>query len=261
MQPLKGFVAKLTRSLGRRLAARSQAKRIRHAPFYVRYPYREALPVAVCDARGAIDLERRFFFNRVPKCANSTVAVKLAELKLGRVMRAGAAKKAFARPSELSAEELAAFDGFFKFTFVRNPYSRALSAYLNKIVRGKKAGYLRAADSSEAAPSFLDFCRYLERGGLSENAHWAPQVSLMLLPIAEFDLIGRVESLNEDLRRVLERLAPGNALGSPDRHGPPPTNAETQLDLYYDAECAEIVERIYRRDFETFGYATGLPVA
>ncbi len=246
------------RKLIDRIGARSRAERIARAPFYVRFPYRHALPLAACDARGAVDVERRLFFNRVPKCANSTVAVRLVELRLRRIVPAREAKRSFARPSDLDANEVAELDDFFKFTVVRNPYARALSAYLNKIASGRKRKYLQRAGIEAIDPSFRDFCTYLDHGGLFENAHWAPQTSLMLLPVERFDRIGKVETLSEDLRAIFARIAPGRPATSAERSGPAATHAESKLAAHYDETSAAIVARLYRSDFETFGYSTRL---
>jgi hypothetical protein len=251
------MLGKISEPIARRLAAVSQRRRIRRAPFYRVYPHRSALALTICDVRGAIDRERRFFFNRIPKSANSTVSIQLAELKLGRTATEREAKRAFARPSELTAAEVAAFERFFKFTVVRNPYSRALSAYLDKIVSGRKLAYLRRAPGAAPLPSFADFCTYLDRGGLHENAHWAPQTSLMLIPIDRFDFMGRVETLSEDLKRILERVAPRGAVAGSDVASRRP-RASASLAAHYDDRCAEIVRRLYRSDFEAFGYSERL---
>ncbi len=241
--------------LTNRLRARSRAKRLHRAPFYEKYPYRHELPLATCDARGAIDVERRFFFNRVPKSANTTVTGRLAELKFKRVVSAHEARAAFVRPSELTAHEVAEFEGFFKFTIVRNPYARAFSAYTNKIVGGRKLDYMRRAGSPGPAPSFLEFCEYLQRGGLYENAHWAPQVSLMLIPVDRFDLIGRLETLNEAWSSIVERIEPGSARVSAERPGAKSAPSEGKPEAHYDERSADIIRKLYRRDFETFGYS------
>jgi hypothetical protein len=237
----------------------SRSARLRRTPFYRAHPYEHALPIADCDARGAVDPERRVFFNRVPKAANTSVTRRLAALRLGDDVSHHDARRAFIRPSALSAAQVAELPGYFKFTVVRNPYARVLSAYLNKIVGGKKLGYMGRSRGDAAPPSFREFLDYLERSGLHANAHWTPQTGLMLLPLAQLDFVGRVERLHEDLPFVLARVAP-------ERPAPPPeaprrTRAEADFARHYDADCAAAVRRLYRGDFAAFGYSEAIEEA
>lgn len=219
---------------------------MRYLPFYRRYPFSSPVSIASADKRGCVDLELGIFYNRVPKAANSSVVVNLAQQKLEYEIESRPAKRIFRRPSSLSREEMAGFDSLYRFTFVRNPYVRVLSAYLDKVQR--KAAHGRRA------MSFPEFLRRLERGALYRNAHWAPQASLLLLPVTEYDFIGRVESLERDLAAVLATLQggpvdrpPRSALGNW-------TGAGGRLAQYYDDDSLAIVRRLYARDFEAFGY-------
>jgi hypothetical protein len=136
-----------------------------------------------------------------------------------------------------------AFERSFKFTFVRDPYARVLSAYLDKVRTGAKITPIA---------TFTEFCRYLAAGGLHANAHWAPQSSLLLLPIERFDFIGKVENIKEDLSRVFAHL--DLKPSEPRLAGPPVTNARDLVEKEYTPDCRETVRRLYRRDFELFGY-------
>ena len=235
--------------------------RLRRAPFYRAYPYRHALAIADCDARGAADPSLRVFFNRIPKAANSAITAQLAALRLGHEVASRQAKRTFLRPSELTDRQVAELPSYFKFTIVRNPYARVLSAYLNKIVGGKKLAYLGRKPGEHAPPSFAEFLAYLERGGLHENAHWTPQASLMLLPREQLDFVGRVERLSEDLHFVVTRLAPASAAAAAGPAPPRRTRAEAEFARHYDARCAELVRSLYREDFATFGYSTDIEAA
>jgi hypothetical protein len=239
----------------------SREARLRRSPFYRAYPYRGLLPLADCDRRGAVDPALRVFFSRVPKAANSSVAVQLAELRLGRAPSQRDAKRSFLRPSELTAQQVAELPGYFKFTIVRNPYTRVLSAYLNKIVGGKKLAYLGRSRGEGAPPSFAEFLAYLDRGGLHANAHWTPQTALMLLPRERLDFVGRVERLSEDLHFVVTKLAPTSAAAASGPAPPRPTRAGADLARHYDAHCADWVRRLYRDDFAAFGYSPELSEA
>lgn len=233
-------------------------------PFYRRYPYPGGGHIGHADWRGAIDTDHRFFYNRIAKCANSTITQTLA-IHAGKPYseRAQTAKDAFTHPSALSAEQTQALaSDYFKFTFVRDPYVRLLSAYLDKIVRKRydtRRGYraLRAGRGDEP-PSIDRFIAYLADGGLYANPHWAPQTSLFLIPQAEFDFIGRVETLEADLEFVLGRLFPDRARQGRmeiSRSGPRATGAKDRVDeLLAPANIAR-VSRLYEADIAGLGYA------
>ncbi len=221
-------------------------------PFYRRYPFRSQASIRSADDRGMIDMELGFFCNRIPKAANSTVVTNLARLKFGRDISSPDAKKMFATPARLNRHEVDRLPSLFKFTVVRNPYTRTLSAYLDKIERrairdGKEssfAGFLRQAKQH---PRFL-----------YSNAHWAPQSSLMLIPINEFDLIGKVESLDSDLALIKHRLRPDmeQPVTSVTLNA---TGAGEKLRSYYNDELISLIQELYRDDFTTFGYSTEFP--
>ncbi len=221
-------------------------------PFYRRYPYKDGISINSADDRGCVDMELGFFYNRIPKAANSTIVTNLARLKFGRDITARTAKKMFRPPSALHSHEVLRFPLLFTFTVVRNPYTRTLSAYLDKVERSA----LR--DNKES--SFRDFLYSLQKGKLYSNAHWAPQSALLLLPADQFDFIGKVESIDTDLLFIKEKLQ-GKRPEKPFKSFlDNSTGAGRKLKAYYDTETAELVRMLYRDDFETFGYPDGLPV-
>jgi hypothetical protein len=233
------------------------AEGIGQSPFYLAYPFHSPMPIKAVDMRGLIDDKLRVFYNRIPKAANTTLVFTIAKLRSGATPTSLDIKKDFRRPSQLQASEVRALDGFFKFMFVRNPYSRILSAYLHKIVRRLERGAKLGAsglDSSRGTPTFREFCSYLADGGLFENVHWSPQTSLMLLPFAKFDFIGKVETFENDVRTVLSRLGADEPADFIVPFSNYVTNSHLRIDDFYDTETRAIVRRLYRSDFETFDY-------
>lgn len=221
-------------------------------PFYRKYPYHNGISISSADDRGFVDFDLGVFCNRIPKAANSSVIVNLAYRKFGREIPSKEAKRLFRTPSQLKRSELEDLPSLFTFAFVRNPYTRVLSAFLDKVDR-------RAKRRNEDVP-FLEFLDYLERDGLYSNAHWAPQTSLLLLPFEQFDFIGKTEHLDRDLGYVISQLkmqlddqrilsALGNATG-----------ASKKLETYYDDTAKAKVDKLYRSDFEAFDYPMTLPI-
>ncbi len=107
---------------------------------------------------------------------------------------------------------------YFKFTFVRNPYSRLLSGYLNKFVRPKDKlpfffkdvirdvyNYKSEKIDLDKSITFEDFLRYLMRTENKKlNEHWKPQY--LFLGRTKFDFIGKFENIKEDFEYIKNKL-------------------------------------------------------
>ncbi|MEA3505959.1 MAG: sulfotransferase family protein [Elusimicrobiota bacterium] len=208
-----------------------------------------------------VDMERKFLFNRLTKVASSALMVTLKP-KAEDGKKREKYKQKHKRPSKLKKRDVKKVDDLFKFIFVRNPYDRILSAYLHKIgtdderrEKFKKPvpGLFKKYGDN---PSFNEFCRYLEDGGLYENKHLAPQVSLMALPKEEFSFIGKFENIEEDFKKVTEQVK--NLDVRHMKRGGTYTGASNKRKKYYDAETADRVYRLYREDFESFNYSRDL---
>ncbi|MBN2905501.1 MAG: sulfotransferase family 2 domain-containing protein [Rhodobacteraceae bacterium] len=234
-------------------------------PFYRRYPYKGRVSLFHVEHRGAFSPEDGFFYNRVPKAANSTIARMLAKHSsfcrpvpgkgdMGRMLRPQLMRRAHVASL--------ATDAVFKFTIVRNPFARVLSAYRSKIeladnpVRLRRFATMLGADP-DTRPDFTTFCRFLDNGGVWRDAHWAPQTELMLLPLDMFDHIGRVETLEADLALIERRLWGEDAVHPLERVGKRTDSGES-LARYYTDEAHEIVARLHAQDFLRLGYSADL---
>lgn len=221
-----------------------------YRPFYRRFPFRSLASIRSANDRGLVDLDLGIFFNRMPKAANSTVVISIARLKYGDHIPSRTAKNLFITPAKLSYAQMNQFDSLFKFTVVRNPYTRTLSAYLDKVERRAKA--------KGHTTSFAHFLRVLENGKLFKNAHWAPQYSLMLLPVDQLDFVGKMERLDRDLAHINDRIRPtqhhpvASSLGNA-------TDANKKLATYYNEDLIAKVRKLYRADFDIFDYPLDFP--
>lgn len=221
-------------------------------PFYRHYPYNGGISINSADARGCVDSRLGFFCNRIPKAANSTIVENLARLSFGEEVPSKLAKKRFTLPSQLSRQDVKNIQSMFCFAVVRNPYTRTLSAYLDKVERRA----LRKGRES----SFKGFLRELDDGALYSNAHWAPQSSLLLLPAGDFEFFGKVENLNEDLAFIKSRILGEQYQAEPMKSVTGnATGAAKKLAHYYDEQCVQLVQSMFERDFQLFGYSTDFP--
>ncbi len=198
-------------------------------------------------------------YNRIKKNANTTVVLLLRELDTGVIEDRDVAKVQAPLLFDLSREELSRPLAFF--VVVRNPYSRVLSAFLNKF--GNPVYARRHGAFARTPEGFAAFVRWLEAGGLRRDAHWNLQTRLMLLPLARYDHVVRFEALRPGLEAVLAArglaLPPGrlDTLYPSDRDKE--TKADAKLRAFYDADTADRVARLYAADFAALGYSAEFP--
>ncbi len=130
-------------------------------------------------------------------------------------------------------------DGIFKFTIVRNPFDRVVSAFF--YLRDKCRGY--------ALSEFV--VEVLGRRGVDFDPHFDVQ-SDGLFHEGELlvDHVGRFESLQESWREIAARIDAPTPLPHHGRSERLPAYAS-----YFTDEARRVVERLYRHDLENFGYA------
>ncbi|TPV32858.1 sulfotransferase family protein [Paucihalobacter ruber] len=139
------------------------------------------------------------------------------------------------------------FDGYFKFAFVRNPFTRLVSEY----------EYIRRTHSHGrhkkvlALNSFNDFILY------QSTRFDAHQVNMLCDKNGAIlmDFIGKFENLEEDWGNVCKKIGLTNI-------AMPHTKKAETLDYsdYYPQKNIELVQKLWKRDFETFGYSFNFKV-
>src|SRR5262249_50932681 len=154
-----------------------------------------------------------------------------------------------------------------RFSFVRNPYARAVSCWADKF-RGKPlvsgdpfvdlylarrheiAPELPAgADRMLAFPAFVIFLAALANSRC--DTHVQVQDDILSMPGIALDHVGRVESFAEDFVRVLDHLGADETLR---REAALPINESRHEDWtsYYTPDVADLVYRTYECDFDRF---------
>jgi hypothetical protein len=143
----------------------------------------------------------------------------------------------------------------FRFAFVRNPYARLLSAYLDL---GQRAAGFVTDVAGKAEPTFEEFVRgILQQPDDEVNIHWRSQRGFLGHGVTRMSFVGRMETYEADVRTVLDRLFPQRAFfRSLHRNR---TSAQQRLREFYTPELIELVYQRYRGDFELFGYPRELP--
>ena len=150
----------------------------------------------------------------------------------------------------------------FVFTFVRNPFTRILSAYLDKIKLHRHSavwGAFAALHGLGDGPlGFLDFLRLIAvTPAVRLDPHWRPQTLNLLPNVIPYDFVGRLESLEPDLLSVLGSIfgTSNTGIHTYKRHQ---TQSTDVLDDYYGPREQDMVRSIYERDFIDLGYGFAL---
>ena len=142
----------------------------------------------------------------------------------------------------------------FKFTFVRNPWSRILSTYKDKVVHQWSDTYPeedhRWRINKYKRFAGKDFKYFINNLDVNQDRHTMPQESL--LPVGNINFTGRFENLQQDFNIICDKIGI-------ERHKLPHKNKSKHKHYteYYDDETREIVAKKYAKDIEYFGYRFG----
>lgn len=156
-----------------------------------------------------------------------------------------------------------ALDEYLFVMFSRDPYSRVLSAWLEKLeidsFKRRFPDVEPASRSDNPEKAFFSFLSSLKSGRLYSDHHWAPQVSFAWPSVHRIDFMGSFEHLDNDLQRLSSALSlEGPSSGEIFRGvGSAKTNASTKIDRFYfnrkyGDKCRELVENLYEQDFLWF---------
>ena len=145
------------------------------------------------------------------------------------------------------------FKRYFKFSFVRNPWDRAVSSYFFLRKGGMNSADAEWATRNLAAyPTFADFARGgLTRADIQAWVHFRPQHFYICNEAGGImvDFVGRVEKIEHDYLHVANRIGCVRRLER--------LNVVERMHYsnYYDDEARQIVQQVYARDIELFNYA------
>jgi hypothetical protein len=151
------------------------------------------------------------------------------------------------------------------FSFVRNPYSRLVSAWKSKLARDDpQYDRLRASirescgypfvDGERAGPiAFRDAVECLLGHPAAFDDHWSRQVDVLVADVIGYHIVGRFERFGQDFHAILRRLgAPAQVIDIASQVFNP--TRPMALAAVYDPPLAGRVYDHYLADFETFGY-------
>jgi hypothetical protein len=156
------------------------------------------------------------------------------------------------------------FDGAFKFAFVRNPYDRLVSLYNYHQVQ-KRLGivfdhfveilYREFQDETVPPVGLYNVKNFGHRSQLFHISIYGNQYNPMVdwLPKDQHVLICYLETFEEDVDKLLSMMG-----FSGKREAVPKKNKARKdvdyMDYYKDRRTIDLVNKIYKADFDAFGY-------
>jgi len=136
------------------------------------------------------------------------------------------------------------FNEYFKFSFVRNPWGKAVSQFSYMKKRDDLREYIGMKKNDT-------FKKYLELIQNKSHVQWSPQHKFITDSNGQclVDYIGRFESFERDVLNIMERL------GLFVQKIPHMNKSDHRPYFeHYDHESVEIVRDFYRDDIEMFNY-------
>jgi hypothetical protein len=227
--------------------------------------------------------EQRVIYVANPKCASSRIKMTLSNL-LGRDpwseqhahRRAMSGLQGPKHVGPACLHRLAQDPAALRFTFVRNPYARVLSAWADKF-RGKPLIpgdpfidlYLswklkedtRHVEGVNQFLSFSDFAVFVSATATSRlDAHWQLQSDIVNMPGIALNMTGKVENFAADFAQVLDFV---KASASIRRLAGLRVNNTQRITCpeAYSTQAADLVYKAYERDFDEFEYPRAIPRA
>ncbi|OSM02158.1 putative chondroitin 4-O-sulfotransferase [Magnetofaba australis IT-1] len=144
------------------------------------------------------------------------------------------------------------FKRFFKFTFVRHPHDRLLSAY--SFLKKGGINHQDKAFSETHLTSIESFEQFVKEW-ISPQRLWSiPHLHPQHYFVADkagriqVDFVGRLENIEADFHTVAQRLGIEATLAHKNRSDHAP------YETAYDAEMARIATELYAQDFALFDY-------
>ncbi len=222
-----------------------------------------------------ISLVNHYVYVEVPKAGCGTMKATLGGMEAARMgpglvsrvqefphdrLRATPFVKPFQLPSDF-LEAVFTSSEYRRFAVVRDPASRVLSAYLEKIRQGLKQSAavvdaLRVTTGADIAPADITFEQFLRvvaaQTSREQDSHWRRQADHLGLGIIDYEAVVHLEELDASWARIAELTStPGLEEQYFCRNS---TAAASKVGEFYTPELRGLVADTYGRDYAELGY-------
>jgi len=218
-----------------------------------------------------ISLVNKYVYLEVPKAGCGTMKASLGALEGARLnethaqrfldkphngLTSGAHVRPYQLPSDL-LEEVLTGKNYTRFTVVRDPGTRALSGYLEKILQGlRQSEDISVALGGKAADtiSFAEFLGVIaDQKSREQDPHWRRQSDHIGWGIVNYDAIIHLEVLDNSWGQVAQLTS------TPDLDGQfyckKSTHANSRTDEYFTPETIDLISQVYSADYRNLNYA------
>ena len=224
-----------------------------------------------------ISLKHKYLYTQISKSGSSAVKSILQKIEFQGLVKPPKIQvnnrfySPHVRPFQLGehkSQEIFKSNEFVKFTFVRNPYSRILSCYLHRMMKGSGPNPTKQSvekftgkSMSSWEPSFSDFVHVIGDMRLDQmEAHFLPQYNASLSGLINYSFFGKLESFDQDMLSLLSELnlsrhVKPKTLQGAQSNSPEITNASNKLPKYLSKPVERKILEIYRDDFDFFDYS------
>jgi hypothetical protein len=190
--------------------------------------------------------EQKCIFVHITKCAGISIATSLFGNLGGAHLRIPHYQLIFSQRE---------FNEYFKFSFVRNPWDRLVSAFLFLKKGGANKGdRLWTETNLSGFPDFHSFVTsWVNRKNVNAWKHFVPQYKFVCEPGSEtpkVDFIGHFECISEDFIQVQKRLGSHTGL----QHLNKSEGNKRDYREYYTEATKKVVAEVYQEDVRIFGY-------
>ena len=220
-----------------------------------------------------VNFQRRYVYFEVPKAACTTIKWLLHDLEHLPPINSLPGSREVRRdmfihdrgavniPSLLDfpdniQEEILESEAFFRFTVVRNPFTRVESAWKDKVrlcapkyeyIYLQLRGALPRPSDLDSLITLEEFTEFLMTLDLSEgDPHWRIQSDHLFFPILNFNHIGKVEDLDKTLESFFGHLSIDRPRAGKMNSTPHQSN--------YSSTVMENIYKMYRKDFDNVDY-------
>lgn len=192
----------------------------------------------------------------IPKCANTSIKRAFMQT-MNRTGNPHGPKK-FPTISKWTAAYK--YPKFFKFAFVRNPYARLVSCYVDKVA-SENFHYPFSRFGIHASTGFREFVEIICKlpDFLSDQHFRSQNYELVITddvkqPWVVPDFIGNVETIETDWPKVIKRVEKISGMRLPPLPQERRTGAGDEWQEFFDRHTRGLVQTRYAMDFEVFGY-------
>lgn len=191
-----------------------------------------------------VNRQHNFIFIHIPKTAGSSMETVSW---MGEFYNKHEPISYYFRLSQFTKEGDLDLNQYFKWSFVRNPYTRFMSALTNHVLKGRYV--TKQMEKYKDEKDYIT--EFIKNGDGFKNAEILKPMHeyLTLDGFLTMDFIGKFENLEEDFNKVCDLI------GVP--HTKLPHLVKGRYDDYdhlYTPETKEIIREYYSKDFERFNY-------